>query len=90
MLAIMKTWTPRMRDIGEDLSCLPAKPGKSEAENQMNRWGFIFAIDALRGNAPAIQALAEALPEFMEDLRRLPGVRRCLPWLIDCWPSKWK
>jgi hypothetical protein len=70
--AIMKTWTPKMRDVGEDLSCLPVKEGKSDAEIQMNRWGFVFAIDALRDNPSAIQALFEALPELMDELKYLP------------------
>jgi hypothetical protein len=72
VLAIMETWTQKMRDVGEDLSCLPVKPWKNEDERQMNRWGFVFAIDALRGNASAIQALSEALPELMEELKHLP------------------
>jgi hypothetical protein len=46
------------------------KAGKSPDEAQMNAWGFIFALDALRHKASAIQALLEVVDTFTERPKR--------------------
>jgi hypothetical protein len=54
--ALIKTWTPKMREVADHINQLPPQAGP----DPMLEWGFVFAIDALRDNAPAIQALLEA------------------------------
>ena len=64
--AVARTWTPKMIKVGDVLAMLPPKAGNGYDETLMNAWGFIFAIDALRNNAPAIQVLLEVIDTFTE------------------------
>jgi len=57
--AILKTWTPKMIEVGNKISTLPA-----QVDDPMKGWGFVFALDALRHRAPAIQALLEVVAEL--------------------------
>ena len=64
--AIQKTWTEKMLQVSDRIARLPPQYGNGMVEARMNVWGFIFAIDALRDNAPAIQALLEVVDTFEE------------------------
>ena len=64
--ALWKTWTPKMRTVVEQISRLPPKAGNGMVEARMNVWGFVFALDALRNNAPAIRVLLEVADTFTE------------------------
>jgi hypothetical protein len=66
MLAIMKTWTRKMVQVFALIARLPPQVGNGMVEARMNVWGFVFAIDALRNNAPAIQVLLEVADTFTE------------------------
>jgi hypothetical protein len=60
--AVLKTWTPRMVDVGNKISSLPPQAGP----DPMLAWGFLFALDALRYNEPALKALQEVVDELTE------------------------
>ena len=64
--AITKTWTKKMIQVFTIIAALPPQAGNGMVEARMNVWGFIFAIDALRDNAPAIQVLLEVVDTFTE------------------------
>ena len=64
--AIQKTWTAKMLQVSDAIAALPPQYGDGMVEARMNVWGFIFAIDSLRNNAPAIQVLLEVVDTFIE------------------------
>jgi hypothetical protein len=59
--AVIDTWTPRMIDVGARISALPP-----QSCDLMDIWGFVFALDALRHNEPALKVLQEVVDEFAE------------------------
>jgi hypothetical protein len=65
--AILRTWSGLMVDLGNRISKLPSQP-----DDPMKGWGFVFAIDGLRYNEPAVCALLrvvndmEARPTYEE------------------------
>jgi hypothetical protein len=70
MRAIMKTWTRKMVQVFALIARLPPQVGNGMVEARMNVWGFVFALDALRNNAPAIQVLLEVANTFTERPKR--------------------
>ena len=77
--AIMKGWTPKMREVADVINQLPPQAGT----DPMLEWGFVFAIDALRDNAPAIQALFEAMDELTWEVIKVRPTREELFQMAD-------